>query len=108
MEPAPAAVGRSVDPGIRATWIAYSYLSVWGYVLYGLGNATPYLRADLGLTDFQAGLHASALAVGVLVAGVGADQVARWIGTRWLLDVAVASGSSSWLRTSPSPCPGRC
>jgi predicted MFS family arabinose efflux permease len=77
-------------PGIRATWTTYAYLSVWGYVLYGLGNATPYLRTDLGLTDFQAGLHASALAVGVLVAGVGADQVARWVGTRWLLDVAVA------------------
>ncbi|MGD0121195.1 MAG: hypothetical protein ABSC46_01395 [Candidatus Limnocylindrales bacterium] len=90
MEPTTAAVGRSADPGIRATWTAYAYLSVWGYVLYGLGNATPYLRADLALTDFQAGLHASALAVGVLMAGVTADQVARWVGTRWLLDLAVA------------------
>ena len=90
MEPATAAVGRSADPGIRGTWTAYVYLSVWCYVLYGLGNATPYLRTDLALTDFQAGLHASALAVGVLLAGVGADQVARWVGTRWLLDFAVA------------------
>jgi predicted MFS family arabinose efflux permease len=90
LEPTTAAVGRSADPGIRATWTAYAYLSVWGYVLYGLGNATPYLRADLALTDFQAGLHASALAVGVLMAGVTADQVARWVGTRWLLDLAVA------------------
>jgi predicted MFS family arabinose efflux permease len=90
LEPATAAVGRSADPGIRGTWTAFAYLSVWGYVLYGLGNATPYLRADLGLTDFQAGLHASALAVGVLMAGVAADQVARWVGTRWLLDLAVA------------------
>jgi MFS family permease len=74
----------------RATWISYSYLAVWGYVLYGIGNATPYLRIDLGLSDFQAGLHASALAVGVLVAGVGADTIARWVGSRWLMDVAVA------------------
>jgi predicted MFS family arabinose efflux permease len=88
LEPATVAVGRP-GPGIQATWIAYGYLSVWGYVLYGLGNATPYLRTDLVLTDFQAGLHASALAVGVLLAGVGADQVARWVGTRWLLDLAV-------------------
>lgn len=84
------AVGdRSAGPGIRETWTAYAYLSVWAYVLYGLGNATPYLRTDLALTDFQAGLHASALAVGVLVAGVAADQVARWVGARWLLDLAV-------------------
>jgi MFS family permease len=74
----------------RATWISYLYLAVWGYVLYGIGNATPYLRIDLGLSDFQAGLHASALAVGVLVAGVGADTIARWVGSRWLMDVAVA------------------
>jgi predicted MFS family arabinose efflux permease len=84
------AVGRSAGPGLRATWTAYGYLAVWGYVLYGLGNATPYLRADLALTDFQAGLHASALAVGVLLAGVGADRVARWVGSHWLLDLAIA------------------
>ncbi len=82
--------GRATAPGRWATWTAYSYLSVWGYVLYALGNATPYLRTDLGLTDFQAGLHASALAVGVLMAGVAADQIARWVGPRWLLDLAVA------------------
>jgi predicted MFS family arabinose efflux permease len=80
----------AAGPDLRATWTAYTYLAVWGYVLYGLGNATPYLRTDLVLTDFQAGLHASALAVGVLLAGVGADQVARWVGSRWLLDLAVA------------------
>ena len=93
MEPAnpdsPSAGSPADGPGIHATWTTYSYLAVWGYVLYGIGNATPYLRTDLGLTDFQAGLHASALAVGVLMAGVGADQVARWVGPRWLLDLAV-------------------
>ena len=93
MEPAnpdsPSAGSPADGPGIHATWTTYSYLAVWGYVLYGIGNATPYLRTDLGLTDFQAGLHASALAVGVLMAGVGADEVARWVGPRWLLDLAV-------------------
>ena len=90
MEGAIPASGRSAGPGMRATWTGFAYLSVWGYVLYGLGNATPYLRADLVLTDFQAGLHASALAVGVLLAGVGADRVARLVGSHWLLDLAVA------------------
>ena len=84
------AASAEAPPGTNATWIAFSYLSVWGYILYGLGNATPYLRADLRLTDFEAGLHASALAVGVLIAGVSTDFVARRIGSRWLLDLSVA------------------
>lgn len=70
--------------------MAFSYLAIWGYLLYGLGNATPYLREDLRLTAFEAGLHASALAIGVLTAGVTADAVARWMGTSRLLDVSVA------------------
>jgi MFS family permease len=70
-------------------WLNYAYLATWSYLLYGLGNATPYLRSELNLTDFQAGLHGSALAVGVLVAGVGVDFVARNFGSRWLLDLGV-------------------
>ncbi len=62
---------------------------MWAYVLYGVGNATPYLREDLGLTQFEAGLHASALAVGVLTAGFSADAIARRLGSSRLLDVAV-------------------
>ncbi len=76
-------------PRPRATWIAFLYLALWAYMLYGLGNATPYLRADLRLTGFEAGLHASALAVGVLVAGASADAVARRVGPGWLMDLAV-------------------
>ncbi len=68
-----------------------SYLAAWAYLLYGIGSATPYLRADLGLTDFEAGLHASALAVGVLVAGASADAIARRIRRGGLLDLAVVS-----------------
>ncbi len=68
-----------------------SYLAAWAYLLYGIGSATPYLRTDLGLTDFEAGLHASALAVGVLVAGASADAIARRIRRGGLLDLAVVS-----------------
>lgn len=74
---------------MRVTWISFSYLAVWAYLLYGIGNATPHIRADLHLTDFEAGLHASALAIGVLTAGVSADFVARKLGSAWLLDAAV-------------------
>ncbi len=77
-------------PRIRSTWISYLFLSIWAYCLYGLGNATPYLKADLGLTDFQAGLHASALAAGILTAGIFADWLAAELGPSLFLDLSVA------------------
>ncbi|MGZ6272691.1 MAG: MFS transporter [Candidatus Limnocylindrales bacterium] len=86
----PASAAPMLETRVRGPWVAFSYLAIWGYLLYGLGNATPYLREDLRLTAFEAGLHASALAIGVLTAGVTADAVARWMGTNRLLDVSVA------------------
>jgi len=79
----------ALRPRLNATWTDFSYLAIWGYLLYGVGTATPYIRADLGLTGFEAGLHASALAVGVLAAGLTADSVAQKIGANRLLDIAV-------------------
>jgi MFS family permease len=76
---------------MRGPWISISYLAVWGYLLYGIGSATPYLRADLHLTDFEAGLHASALAVGILASGFGADAVARVVRPGRLSDIAFGS-----------------
>ena len=78
-------------PRLSATWTNFSYLAVYAYMLYGLGNATPYLRDDLRLTGFEAGLHASAMAVGVLIAGFTTDEIAHRIGSRRLLDLAVLS-----------------
>lgn len=74
----------------RAKWLAFSYLALWGFLLYGLGNATPYLRDDLRLSAFEAGLHASALAFGVLVAGATADFLGRTVGLSRLIDLSVA------------------
>jgi MFS family permease len=82
---APAAV-----MGTRDTWISFTDLAVWSFVLYGLGIATPYLQKDLHLTAFEAGLHGSALAIGVLIAGVVTDRVARLVGMHWLPDLEVA------------------
>ena len=81
-------IDRAETPGIRGTWVSFSHLAIWAYILYGMGVATPYLRTDLRLTDFEAGLHASAMAVGVLVAGVSVDWVGRLIGPGRLRDLA--------------------
>jgi len=59
------------------------------FIMYGLGIATPYLRDDLHLTAFEAGLHGSALAVGILIAGVATDRIARLVGMHWLPDLEV-------------------
>lgn len=94
----------SAQPRIRATWISFAYLASWAYLLYGLGLATPYLRVDLRLSDFQAGLHASALALGTLAAGASADWIARRAGSGWLADIAVAvlSGGICLIAFAPS------
>ena len=76
--------------GAGDRWTTFTYLAVWSYLLYGLGNATPYLRYDLHLTAFEAGLHASALAVGVLVAGATADILGRRAGRSRLFDLSAA------------------
>ena len=87
--PATAATPPPIDR--RDAWINFAYLSLWSYLLYGLGNATPYLKSSMGLSDFEAGLHGSALAVGVLIAGMGLDRFARRFGSRWLIDLGVGA-----------------
>ncbi|OGO55288.1 MAG: hypothetical protein A2V85_06595 [Chloroflexi bacterium RBG_16_72_14] len=69
-------------PGRRGTWTAYAYLSVFGFYLYAIGALTPYLRGELGLTDVQAALHPSSVAVGMVSAGVIADAVEHRLGAR--------------------------
>ena len=56
--------------GRRVTWFAYAYLCVVGFLLYAIGALTPYLRDALHLSAAEAALHASVLAVGLMVAGV--------------------------------------
>jgi MFS family permease len=87
----------------RTVWVAFGLLALWAYILYALGNATPYLRAELGLTAFEAGLHGSALAVGVLVAGFTSDAVGRRIGGSRLLDLAVLDLSAALVLVSFAP-----
>jgi MFS family permease len=87
----------------RAVWAAFAMLALWAYVLYALGNATPYLRADLHLTAFEAGLHGSALAVGVLLAGFASDAVGRRVGGSRLLDLAVLDLSATLVLVSFAP-----
>lgn len=58
------------------TWLAYALLGAFAYLESMLGPVMPFLRSDLHL-DYAAGsLHVSALALGIIVAGLVADRLA--------------------------------
>ena len=63
----------------RSTWLAYSLLGYYSYLMNGLGPVAPFLRAELRLNYTVASLHFSAFAVGMLLAGLTTDRlVARF------------------------------
>ena len=95
--PASVRPTRSSDPG-RDAWPSYSAYAVQGYVIYGLGAITPYLRAQLGLSDAQVGLHPTGMAIGIVFAGAFAAGLDRRFGELavrgaaiWALAVAVGA-----------------
>lgn len=61
-----------------------SYLdqSVIGYLLYGVGAVTAFLAVVLSLSDAEAALHSSALAIGIAVAGLAGDRLDALLGAR--------------------------
>jgi MFS family permease len=60
--------------------LAFARLSLAGYLLYGFGYVVPLLRRDLGLSESLAGLHATAIAVGIILSGLAGDRFARRLG----------------------------
>ena len=80
---------------------AYLDQAVIGYLVYGVGAVTAFLAVALSLSDAQAGLHSSALASGMVVAGLISDRLDRLAGTRkvhfaGLALLTVASLSLVW------------
>jgi hypothetical protein len=70
----------SEDLEPEGAWPSYAALAAIGYVIYGLGAAGPYLRTQLGLSDAEVGLHSTALAIGLVVAGTVAAGLSRRFG----------------------------
>lgn len=61
---------------------AYLDQSVLGYVIYMVGAVTAFIAVALGLSDSQAGLHSSALAVGMVIAGASGDRLDHIVGPK--------------------------
>lgn len=63
----------------RFTWLAYLMLAYYAYMQASLGPLMPFLRAELTLSYTVAGLHLSAFALGMVLAGFMCDYlVQRW------------------------------
>lgn len=63
----------------RFTWLAYLMLAYFAYQQAALGPLMPFLRDELHLSYTVGGLHFSAFAFGMMLAGLTADTfVRRW------------------------------
>ena len=68
----------------RFTWQSYLMLAYFAYMQTSLGPLMPFLRGELNLNYSVAGLHFSAFAMGMVLAGATGDRAAtRW--GRWRL-----------------------
>ena len=68
----------------RFTWLAYLMLAYYAYAQATLGPLMPFLRAELDLNYTVAGLHISAFALGMILAGLLGDRWAQRRGRRFV------------------------
>jgi len=90
------AVGSTVFVRDRFTWLAYVMLAYFAYLQASLGPVMPFLRDELGLSYTVGGLHFSALALGMVLAGLSADRAVRRWGRRavfWAGGAGMAVGA---------------
>ena len=80
----------------RFTWLAYLMLAYYAYSQAALGPLMPFLRAELDLNYTVAGLHISAFALGMILAGLLGDRWAQRRGRRfvfWAGGAGMAAGA---------------
>jgi fucose permease len=71
------------------TWQTYVLLGIYAYVQAGLGPVMPFLGKELHLNYTQESLHLSLFALGMLLAGLCGDYVARRGGHRLVFNGGV-------------------
>jgi MFS family permease len=70
-----------VPASVHEAASAYADTLSIGYLLYGVGAVTAFLAAALALSDAEAALHSSLMAVGLLAAGISGDRIDARIGS---------------------------
>ena len=61
----------------RFTWLAYLLLAYYTFLEAALGPLMPFLRAEFALNYTSGGLHFSAFALGMILAGISGDSLTR-------------------------------
>ncbi|RMI07066.1 MFS transporter [Cellulomonas triticagri] len=64
----------------RYTLTLYGSFVTWGWLLYSFNPSVPLLASDLGLSNAQAGLHGTAMAVGAVLAAAVTPAAVRRLG----------------------------
>lgn len=80
----------------RFTWLAYFMLGYYAFLQAALGPLMPFLRSELDLSYTVSGLHFSAFALGMALAGLTGDRLAIRFGRRplfWLGGLGMALGA---------------
>jgi fucose permease len=79
----------------RLTWLCYSLMAYYTYVLGSLGPLMVYLRPELNLNYSVAALHFSFLSLGSIIAGSSGDKIMNRLGkptTIWLCGTCISIG----------------
>ncbi|WP_338077239.1 MFS transporter [Cellulomonas hominis] len=66
----------------RFTLTLYGGFVMWGWLLYSFNPSVPLLARELGVSNAQAGLHGTAMAVGAILAAAVTPRVVRGLGRR--------------------------
>jgi len=68
----------------RFTWLAYFMLAYYAYLQATLGPSVPFIRDELGLNYTVSAFYISAFALGMALAGLTGDRMARRFGRSFL------------------------
>lgn len=80
----------------RFTWLAYLMTAYFAYLQAALGPLMPFLRAELGMSYTVGGLHFSAFALGMILAGLVSNRTTQTWGRSinfWTGAVGMSAGA---------------
>ena len=80
----------------RLTWYAYLLSGFFTFIISIQGNIIPFLRDELQLSYAAVSLHPSALAAGMIAAGLLTERVLAAIGRRWTCLLGVAASAAMY------------